>query len=89
MTVEGFNQLELASMDIVDITMNNGNTRREILYQGHAYLGTPERTTYTTGEIIPAQPPQILILGVSVTGVDGITLESVENVVFVDRVEVN
>lgn len=86
MTVEDFNNLELASFDTVDVTMNDNFTRREFLYQGHAYIGAPERTNYLTGEIIPAQRPQMLYLGTSTNGIEGLPLEDIQSVTFVSRV---
>ena len=77
MTIDEFNDLELSSFDIIEITMNNGETRREILYQGHAYAGCPERRSYPDNNIIPATPAQIVILGNSVLGTSGIEVEHI------------
>ena len=86
MTIEEFDSMNFTYLDTVDILMKDGTLRREFLYQGHAYSGMPQKVSYPDGLIIPARPPQIVILGDSILGTAGIPLEDVEDVTLVARV---
>jgi hypothetical protein len=82
MTVEEFDALELSSNDKVQITFRNGNLLMATLYRGNAYLGRDEHKIYTTGEIVPAPPPAILIFAETNRG-------NAENIILSDVLNVN
>ncbi|MEY3500961.1 MAG: hypothetical protein RL308_2630 [Bacteroidota bacterium] len=86
MTVEEFNELELSSGDTVKIIMNDGTVIIATLYRGNAYLGRDEHTIYTTGEIVSAPPPAILInANPIIGGAETIILSEVENVILIEN----
>lgn len=86
MTVEEFNALELSADDKVQITYSNGDVITATLYRGNAYLGRDEHTIYTTGEIVPAPPPAILINANPIRGgAENIILSDVENVILIEN----
>lgn len=87
MTVEEFNALELSCGDTVEIIMNDGTRRNEILYSGNAYEGIKEQKTYIYNQTIPATIPQLLYEGVPSSITNGIHLADIHSVVFVSRVQ--
>jgi hypothetical protein len=86
MTVEEFNGLELSCGDTVEIIMNDGTRRNEILYSGNAYEGIKEQVTYIHNQTIPASEPQLLYEGVPSNRTDGIYLKEIQAVNLVSRV---
>jgi len=85
MTVEEFNALELSCGDTVEIIMNDGVRRKEILYSGNAYEGIKEKKTYIYNQTIPATIPQLLYEGVPSSITDGIYLKDIQSVIFISR----
>lgn len=77
MTVEEFNGLELSCGDTVEIIMNNGTRRNEILHSRNAYQGRGEDRNYITSELVSASAPLLLFVGVPRGIKDGIPLYSI------------
>jgi hypothetical protein len=78
MNITDFNNLNLASLDTVEIKFKNGTIKRTFLHQGHAYV--------TEGEAL--HTAVILTVGAE-EEIERIHLFNVESVELIDRVEVN
>ncbi len=63
MEIEIFNTREFHAGDFVRVIMNDGTYEIIQLERGQVYLGSPEKRHYTSGEIIPATPPCIVVQG--------------------------
>ena len=84
MTVEEFDNKKFAPLDIVNVTMKDGEVRREFLHQGQAHRGHPAIRT-SKRKIIPYQAAEILVLGDFIHGTGGIKLVDVRDVTLVAR----
>ncbi|TDN80363.1 hypothetical protein DET49_1324 [Salegentibacter sp. 24] len=77
MNITEFNNLKLASLDVVEIRFKDGSTRKTFLHQGHAYI--------TEGEAL--HTAVILTVGAE-ENIERIHLFNVESVELIDRVEI-
>jgi|LakMenEpi03Aug12_release.lakeMendotaPanAssembly.Ray.scaffolds.fasta_scaffold521543_2 hypothetical protein len=82
MEIEVFNTKGFKAGDFVKVIMNNGSEEVIQLERGEIYMGSPAKKHYTTGEIIPATPPCIVVQGtLDVPEGRGITIADVKDVV--------
>ena len=86
MKIEVFNTKGFKGGDFVKVIMNDESEETIQLERGVIYMGSPERRKYTTGEIIPAKPPCIVVLGNLETPQGrGIPIAEVFDIVLVNR----
>jgi len=80
MKIEVFNTRGFQAGDLIRVIMNDGNEEVIQLERGGIYMGSPEKTEYITGEIIPAVPPSIVVQGnLERPGGRGIPIEDVQD----------
>jgi hypothetical protein len=86
MEIEVFNTMGFQAGDFVRVTMNDGSEEVIQLERGEIYMSAPERRNYTTGEVVPANPPSIVVQGnLERPEGRGIPIEDVFDVVFISR----
>lgn len=87
MKIEVFNSTDFKQGDFVKVIMNDGSEETIQLERGEIYMGTPERRHYTTGEIIPATPPSIVVHATLETPAGrGIPIADVSDVILIKRI---
>lgn len=87
MEIEVFNTNGFYAGDFVRVIMNDGSEENIQLERGEVYMGSPEKKHYTTGEIIPATPPSIVVKATHDTPAGrGIPITEVRNVILIQRI---
>jgi len=85
MEIEVFNTKGFRKGDFVRVIMNDDSEETIQLERGKVYMGSPERRHYTTGDIIPAKPPCIVVQGtLEIPKGRGIPIADVLDVVLVN-----
>ncbi len=86
MEIEVFNTKGFRKGDNIKVVMNDGSYEIIELERGEIYMGSPESRNYSTGEIISATSPCIVVQGNLETPQGrGIPIADVLDVIFINR----